>query len=581
MSKPAFLGLFLIAAWNTGMTFGNESPVDLARTAAAFHFPASELIIEDALTGERKVNGIGVLSAYRIRSKTAFAFYPILITVAKEGTFLTDETKKLLNSVDSIPEGLVAKGGRGPFGTLSLGNDAIGGLMMGDILVPATLPPFDHHEFAAALFSAVRLQSKKIDIRIAVLWAFPHAANLVSVPGGELYYQTFSEPGGDKNYDEPPPQPEFDFRETFTALNELVRKSPLVANARDIGNSAKAANRAETPPRTTTPLISGLQTTPVADTPAPNAERRAPVWPWAAGIVALIVIVGFVLKRRTGLVLFVWVTSIFSSTMPRVLAANEEEFSVNTHDIGKQLGFPPAGLKTEDAVIPELEWDTAGVIRAWRITGTKENSFLPITLAVGRKGTLLTEEIATWTQHYLDGSFDKTNAQGIVRLDLADGAFGYSHLMGIGPTGRFVAAISVTLPKSGLDVRVITEIPREELTPVQGGEEYQRLVNAGKGLAQRLQLVTIGFVANVAKHASELKGEAMSLKDLQSIPPHPKSVSSDAVKGTPSTAVLTEATALGSRTSNPPVESRGRMWLWLLGIAILTAIALFVCKRPA
>lgn len=58
-------------------------------------------------------------------------------------------------------------------------------------------------------------------------------------------------------------------------------------------------------PATPTPVQSPTQAasprvaSPIAQAPAAPVEERAPVWPWVVGILALVVIVAFALKRRT------------------------------------------------------------------------------------------------------------------------------------------------------------------------------------------------------------------------------------------------------------------------------------------
>ena len=50
--------------------------------------------------------------------------------------------------------------------------------------------------------------------------------------------------------------------------------------------------------RSATPAASPQQTAPAPQTPAAQVEHRAPLWPWVVGIVALVALVAFVLKRR-------------------------------------------------------------------------------------------------------------------------------------------------------------------------------------------------------------------------------------------------------------------------------------------
>lgn len=63
--------------------------------------------------------------------------------------------------------------------------------------------------------------------------------------------------------------------------------------------TAVAATPASAPVPDATPATSPQPANPVAQTPALPAERKAPVWPWLVGIVALVVIVALVFKRRT------------------------------------------------------------------------------------------------------------------------------------------------------------------------------------------------------------------------------------------------------------------------------------------
>lgn len=78
---------------------------------------------------------------------------------------------------------------------------------------------------------------------------------------------------------------------------------PAARNERPANPPAKADGNAPPPPKdqppvAATPAASPLPPTPIAQTPASAIERQAPMWPWVAGILALVVIVTMVLKRR-------------------------------------------------------------------------------------------------------------------------------------------------------------------------------------------------------------------------------------------------------------------------------------------
>jgi hypothetical protein len=61
---------------------------------------------------------------------------------------------------------------------------------------------------------------------------------------------------------------------------------------------AAATPTTSTPAPPLTPIASPASMVPVPQTPAPMVERKSPVWPWLVGMLALVVIIAFALKRR-------------------------------------------------------------------------------------------------------------------------------------------------------------------------------------------------------------------------------------------------------------------------------------------
>lgn len=87
-------------------------------------------------------------------------------------------------------------------------------------------------------------------------------------------------------------------RTALNASGTLLVAAPVDAEPEPTSAAPAPVKALSTPVPTSTPVASPAPTTPVAEAPAPVVERKAPVWPWVVGILALVVIVAVALKRR-------------------------------------------------------------------------------------------------------------------------------------------------------------------------------------------------------------------------------------------------------------------------------------------
>jgi len=283
---PCLILICLVANTPVSAQIKNET-LDLRKIASAFHFPASELTQRIIANEERKANGEAVISAWEIKSRTPFAFFPVLITIAHEGTFVRAKTREVLASYDKLPVGLVTAGGRGPFGTLSMGEDLFGGVLGGHIDVAATSQPFDVPRVRMATFSAVNIKSKHVDVRIAVLAPFSGGEELVKVPGGEGYYMALSETDDDAGSTAVAAGEALNAKVMFTELNEIVAKSPVITSvgkgstADSVGDNKEAHTGSQT-------LATMESADMQAGEPASGVVKHSlPIWIWVAVIAAL------------------------------------------------------------------------------------------------------------------------------------------------------------------------------------------------------------------------------------------------------------------------------------------------------
>lgn len=82
------------------------------------------------------------------------------------------------------------------------------------------------------------------------------------------------------------------------AINLTVGSTPVAQTVASPPTVTPAPSPV-TPVPSAAPPTAPTPVTPIAQTPAPVIERKAPMWPWVVGILALIVIVAVALKRRT------------------------------------------------------------------------------------------------------------------------------------------------------------------------------------------------------------------------------------------------------------------------------------------
>jgi hypothetical protein len=221
-------------------SFGLEVQVDIDAIGRAFRFPADELQVDDMMSErarffayqtapQRKtdktdiVNPDDILASKWIRGKrsdkdsqqgSSGTFFPIMITIAKQGTFLSAKTQALLDDVEKRkPLDPTMK----PFGRFSLGPSITGGLFAGNEWAPSNFAPNTNPHQRAAIISEIRDSNRGIDVRIACVFA--QFADLMPVPGGEDYYAAFGPKADEAQVGKGPP---IDITAVMKALSQLI-----------------------------------------------------------------------------------------------------------------------------------------------------------------------------------------------------------------------------------------------------------------------------------------------------------------------------------------------------------------------
>ncbi len=192
-----------------------------------FGYPDGELVVSDVKNEESSFEKLPVIEAWRIEGKTPYSFYPVVVSVAKVGTFFTEEIVALNAKVDALPD-TPAPRGRGPFGSFSLGDGSIGGIHL------------SKHGKSAAVVSTMTMPQRGIDVRISVECPFG-PESLVPVSGGEQYMKNMAADSG------------FDLKGLFVKANEFA----ATLNSKASGGVAEMPTRPIPPSASDT--ASGVQ----------------------------------------------------------------------------------------------------------------------------------------------------------------------------------------------------------------------------------------------------------------------------------------------------------------------------------
>ncbi len=112
-------------------------------------YPESEIVVSDITEDEKELWTVPtiverrdgtplispdvLLAAYKIVGRKPSTFVPIQVWIVKEGTFLNDEVRHLLEQFSLERTILVVEGGRGPFGPTSFIGLGEGGIYPGKV----------------------------------------------------------------------------------------------------------------------------------------------------------------------------------------------------------------------------------------------------------------------------------------------------------------------------------------------------------------------------------------------------------------------------------------------------------------
>jgi hypothetical protein len=311
------------------ISFAKSEIINLKEIAKSFNFPVEKLVLEDYTDVEKLLYSTkmpfeqqapfppeNIYVVYKITSSIPNSFHPIIITVVKEDSYLTENVKNNMSLIDKLPEKNLQQGGRLPFGNFKISEKFNGYLYHEEMRVPAKLTPIpgqspvivnDTPMTQPSTLSFISFPNSKIDVRIAKYDNFSLPHNLVKIPGGERYYAMFNDA---EVIDDPNELPKEAMEQTvislFRNLNLTVINSQLLVpylNATDsnvkpqlVVDPILTKEKQEPDKINISPEIKKQEdSTTKREIQKQNKENS---WLWLIGLISLLSLVGFALKRH-------------------------------------------------------------------------------------------------------------------------------------------------------------------------------------------------------------------------------------------------------------------------------------------
>jgi hypothetical protein len=168
--------------------------------------------------------------------------------------------------------------------------------------VPSVTQEMSEPQEKVAMISALYIPSSQLDFRIAFMASLEGGGDLNLLPGGEKYFEAFREPNDDEI------EPRYDVIRLFCGLNQLIAADKYVANPSQVRlppqvnlpenqSPVIASNKPELPKETVKPAGNPSGSKATATNKAINPQPKSRSWSWLVGVVALLLAMGFAVKR--------------------------------------------------------------------------------------------------------------------------------------------------------------------------------------------------------------------------------------------------------------------------------------------
>lgn len=301
--------------------FAGNNLLDIKKLAEAFQFPHESLKVEDYTETEKQLNtsirensafkeyGLitseNLILSYKITSTKPYTFYPLIVTVAKKGSYYTPEVLNSMEVTGRLPEVSYLKGGRLPYGDFPITAKQKAFLCMGKIIIPdepveSNFDPPGVTRIVGgwpiekpATISYLQVNNSDIEIKISLQYTFSVPEELKKVEGGESYHQNFVDFDAREALIESSDPSVIVLTKLFRVINEVALEAPaltpfLKKESTLIPQIEDEFNEPEEITETKTKLDTAW---------VPQSQPSETSWRWLVGFFILAALIGSTVKR--------------------------------------------------------------------------------------------------------------------------------------------------------------------------------------------------------------------------------------------------------------------------------------------
>ena len=291
---------YLLGIWLSCCAIVHASPSP-ELLGSILGYPVSEIVVEDVTAQERetwstpsaeeRTSGTitspppqNLVVAYRVTGKDPRTFLPLTIWLAREGTFLTQEVKEMLEKLSQMDDGPTERGGRGQFGPFTFDGADVAGIYLGKMKTPSRSVHMHEPKDRTALMAVFHLPESKLEMRMAFR-AAPDEGKLMPLPGGEAYFRSFG-PSEDSN------DRAWDLAGVFAGIGrEVITSSAIAVNS----HSSKSSGLTQ---RGSNPIKGEVAVSQFNSSESVGHGSGLRHWIWIALALVLLPLVVVILKRR-------------------------------------------------------------------------------------------------------------------------------------------------------------------------------------------------------------------------------------------------------------------------------------------
>mgnify|MGYP007070467518 CR=1 FL=1 len=245
-----------------------------------------------------------------------------------------------------------------------------------------------------------------------------------------------------------------------------------------------------------------------------------------------------------------------------VAALQAIEQPITIAEVAQVTGYPAEKLSVRDETATANE----KALRkkkpeciSHHVFSSNDDTFATVSVAVGKRGTLLTPELGKKADEMIEKAALRPGAPGKVRrIDFGDGIRGYSGLGMAGGGGSMDRSV-ITLPDHNRDIQITILFGENALTPLNGAEQYQGAVITSDGvnaiITKCLAAVSKNVIASLGQERTTESPVLPKVQQIKATAPSEQAVPKDAA-------------VMGPKNHTTKESSSTWLW-WLLGLVVV------------